>query len=57
MRKNQRKLSLDRQVVRNLGDLDLRRVVGGLMADTFGNEKSCDPCGDWPTSPYLGCTL
>lgn len=55
MRKNLRKLTLNRQVVRQLGT-HLSLAAGGMMNDSI-DEKSCNPCGDWPTSPYVGCTL
>ena len=56
MRKTTTKLSLNRNTIRELSTLDLGRPRGGVKNDSL-DEPSCNPCGDWPTSPFRGCTL
>jgi hypothetical protein len=50
------KLRLNRETIRQLAEHDLRRAAAGARNDSL-DEASCNPCGDWPTSPYRGCTL
>lgn len=56
MRKHISKISLKSNTVRNLTADDLYNARGGARNDSL-DEPSCNPCGDWPTSPLRGCTL
>lgn len=49
-------LQLNRDTIRSLGERQLGRIVGGARNDSL-DSPSCNPCGDWPTSPFVGCTL
>lgn len=49
-----KRLRLDHQVLRELSTHELAGRVGGLRNDSL-DEQTCNPCGDFPTTPYRGC--
>ena len=52
--KKHKQLQLRSDTIRELSVLDLRAPRGGVRNDSL-QEPTCDPCGDWPTTPYRGC--